>query len=91
MELRRTQLDISILEIENSVSNSSGMPFPDGLETDLSVSNLDFSYSVYELNSSYFLTFKICIKILSLGVTRHPSPQKRGNSDCLRIQRNSSR
>ena len=45
MELRRTQLDTSVLKTENSVSNPSGIPFPDGLETELSVSNFDFSCS----------------------------------------------
>ena len=44
--MRRTQLDTSILKTENSVSNPSGIPFPDGLETELSVSNFDFSCSV---------------------------------------------
>ena len=40
--MRRTQLDTSVLKTENSVSNPSGIPFPDGLETELSVSNFDF-------------------------------------------------
>ena len=46
MELRRTQLDTSVLQIENFVSNPSRIPFPDGLETELSVSNFDFSCSI---------------------------------------------
>ena len=43
--MRRTQLDTSVLKTENSVSNPSEIPFPDGLETELSVSNFDFSCS----------------------------------------------
>ena len=39
-----TQLDV--LKTENSVSNLSGIPFSDGLETELYVSNSDFSCSV---------------------------------------------
>ena len=49
MELRRTQLDTSVLKTENSVSNPSGIPFPHGLETELSISNFDFSCSIYKL------------------------------------------
>ena len=44
-ELRRTQLDTSVLKTENSVSNPSRIPFADRLETELSVSNFDFSCS----------------------------------------------
>ena len=52
MELRRTQLDISVLKTENSVSNPSGILFPDGLETELSFSIFDFSCSGnYSMNT----------------------------------------
>ena len=45
--MRRTQLDTSVLKTEISVSNPSGIPFPDGLETELSVYNFDFSCSMF--------------------------------------------
>ena len=49
--MRRTQLDTSVLKTENSVSNPSGIPFPDRLETELSVSNFDFFCSVPTISS----------------------------------------
>ena len=60
--MRRTQLDTSVLKTENSVSNPSGIPFPDGLETELSVSNFDFSCSVKQASRSWNTRFYQAIK-----------------------------
>ena len=58
MELRRTQLDTSVLKTKNFVSNPSRIPFPDGLETELSVSNLDFSCSICFVPIHYTIDLK---------------------------------
>ena len=43
--LLKRLLDTSVLKTENFVSNPYGIPFPDGLETEFSISNFDFSCS----------------------------------------------
>ena len=68
--MRRTQLDTSVLKTENSVSNPSGIPFPDGLETELSVSNFDFFCSevrVMEFGVRLMdVIFSLCGHMMSL-------------------------